>query len=311
MSDVTQKTVLITGATGFFGSHLARRMCKDISNRLVLLSRRGSSVDYHDVTSVNCLLNDLTAGVWQEAGVEKIDIIIHLAAFTPKTTADANRIEEIYRDNLIGTKALLDSLPSAPERIIFASTIDVYAPPPEGNILDENSPLGPIGLYGASKLFCEQLIRVYTQVCHSTCAILRYGHIYGPGEEAYEKLIPQGIRRLLRGESPVLYGDGSAKRDLLYIDDAVEATMRAVFSSENLDPLNVVSGVAHSIQHITEILMSVTGFNGDIVYLRDRPKGTSLSFNNSKMREALGKWHYVELEEGLRREAEYNRAMVQ
>jgi nucleoside-diphosphate-sugar epimerase len=175
--------------------------------------------------------------------------------------------------------------------------------------LTEASPLGPTTLYGGSKLFCEQLVRAYGRTSGCRTALLRYGHIFGPGEEAYGKLIPSTIRRLFTAESPTLDGDGSAERDLLYVDDAVEATLRAAVAHQReIGPLNVVRGASMPIRDVVNILVRLTGFPGPVMFRTDRPAGASLRFDNRLMRDTLGTWPLVSLEEGLRREVDHAKA---
>ena len=179
-----------------------------------------------------------------------------------------------------------------------------------GGAIDEASPVGPASLYGASKLFCEEMVRAWANRVEAPFAILRYGHIFGPGEEAYAKLIPQVIRRLLRGEAPVVWGDGTTTRDFLYVHDAVEATLRAVDHPASLEPINVVRGAAVSIGETVELLAQLTSFAGEVRYLLDKPSGISLRFDSTRMLSCLGTWPLVSLEEGLRREIPHMTALV-
>jgi UDP-glucose 4-epimerase len=303
------RTLLVTGATGFLGTHLVRRLCRERSLQVVALGR-GGAPDAPGTSFVRCALEDLEPATWREAGVGPFDVVFHLAAFTPKHAGE-NQLEEVHRSNLRGTSALLGSLARAPRRVVFASTLDVYALAGPDGVLDEGSPTRPADLYGASKLFGEQLVREYAAAEGCEHAILRYGHLFGPGEERYRKLIPTVIRGLLREEAPTLVGDGTALRDLLYVEDAVEATVRASSADTGLlDPLNVVRGESVSVEHVVKLLASLTGFAGEPKRLPGNAPIHSFRFDASRMRAALGTWEMVSLEEGLRREVAHFRRLA-
>lgn len=276
--------------------------------KVVIVSRSGLEERKNEKV-INVPHEALSKEVWDEHGIGKIDIVIHLAAFTPKNHSQANDIEGIYQGNLCATRRLFDELPSPPEKIIFASTLDVYAPGDDERPINENSPLGPTGLYGASKLFCEQLTKTYASRFECPLAILRYGHIYGPGEGAYAKLIPHTIRTLLKNEAPVIFGDGSQLRDFLYVEDAVEATIRAAGLDESVT-LNIVSGISRPIRQFVEEMMEVAGFDGEIQYREEAAKGRSLQFDASELIKALGNRELTSFRDGVRREIEYFREMT-
>lgn len=298
------RTVLVTGATGFLGRRLLARLRAITDVRRVALTRSEPPANDDNVTWIRTSLEEIDAETWKRADLARIDTVFHLGAFTPKSADEVNRIDAIYRDNLIGLRALLESLPDGVKSFVFASTLDVYAPTAEGVSLDEESLTAPAGLYGASKLFGETLVRIEAKRRGFTCAVLRYGHLFGPGEEAYRKLIPQTIRQLRRGDLPTLHGDGGALRDFLYVDDAVEATVRAAALGDLTGPLNIVRGESRPIREIVEILVGLTGFDGGIKFLTDRDPGRSLRFDAGRMRAALGSWPLVSLEDGLREEAD-------
>lgn len=309
MNALEGKTVLLTGATGFIGSRLAERLERIAGIKLVLLCRSFTPPSVQGI-HVKQHLHLLTKQTWTDHGIDNIDIVFHLAAYTPKVPCEANTRGAIYQSNVAGTCSLLESLPNPPETIIFSSTLDLYKHPGDGTALIEESPVDPSTLYGASKLFCESYLRTFAFQNSCRYAILRYGHIYGPGEGAYRKLIPQVIRSLLKGEKPLIYGDGSVQRDLLYVDDAVEATLRAAVAEDTaIDPLNIVNGHSQSVREYVEILMRHTSFSGGAEYLSGKSGGHSLFFSNNGMLEILGHWDFVPIEEGLRREIEYFRRL--
>lgn len=305
------KTILVTGATGFIGRHLVRRLKTIPDVHIIIISRRSVREEHKGTTWIQCSLDQLSPATWRTAGIEYIDFVFHLGAFIPKSRDEANNTADIFKDNLVGTRFLLESLPSTPQKIIFASTVDVYAPLQDEMFISESSPLGPNGLYGASKLFCEQLTKVHAIQHKCSFSILRYGHIFGPGEEAYRKLIPYTIQRLLRGETPILFGDGSEERDLLYVSDAVDATVRAALSEvPELGPVNIVRGASRPVREIISILMRLLDYQGCISFKPAQAPNHSLRFDNRRMCELLGDWPLVTLEDGLKEEIEYMKELT-
>lgn len=310
MSPLAGKTILLTGGTGFIGRHLASRIEQIAGARLVLLSRHTESNTDQRVTRIARSLEQLERRTWLDHGINHVDIVFHLGAFAPKKAGEGDAMDAVFDANVAGTRALLDSLSNVPERIIFASTVDVYGPLEDGDSLTESSPLAPSTLYGASKLFGEHMIRVFARQSGCGYAVLRYGHLYGPGEGAYAKFIPQVIKTMLGNQSPTLYGDGSARRDFMFVGDAVEATLRAANSPRReIDAVNVVSGQSRSIRELAGILSRLVGFPGDIKYLPERPGGASLDFENARMLDVLGQWEFCPLEEGLQQEIDYFRSL--
>lgn len=310
MRSLENKTVLVTGASGFIGSHLADSLSKINGIRLLLLSRQSRTSDLPHVQWLQETLGGLSKEYWQQHGISCIDVVFHLGAFTPKTSSEANDVERVFVDNLTGTRTLLEGLPPGVERIVFSSTLDVYAPTIEGEVLTEASRVEPPGLYGVSKLFCERLVAVWAAQHNCQYAILRYGHIFGPGEEAYGKLIPLTIRQLLTGNAPSVYGAGRAERDFLYVADAVEATIRAAKADGSIGPVNIVRGKSYPIRDIVKMLIEKSGAMVGINFLTDKPDGHSLRFDNTRMSGELGEWPLVSLTDGLAEEVKAFRRLI-
>jgi len=304
--NLSGKTVLVTGASGFVGKHVVRQLRDHSEAKVVALSRQSEpDVRGENVKQVVCSFNDLSPDIWEKKGIEEIDAVIHLGGFAPRCGQDANRIDEVYRDNLLGTKTLFESLPPTVKRIVFSSTLDVYDYS-STHAIDENSPIRPETLYAASKYFCELLVKSFALARDWKYSILRMGHLYGPGEGRYMKLIPQTIRMLLRGEAPMIFGPGTDERDYLYVEDAVEFVIRAATSEiKHLGPLNIVRGRSFSVQEIVETLMRLTYFEEPPHHAEAASDSRSLRFDNSNMLKLLGDATFVELEEGLRREIAY------
>lgn len=304
MNKLEGKVILVTGANGFIGAHLVSRLIKIAGVRLLLLSRQNKQSTQQNVVWLQEELQRLTPEYWRLHDIGHIDYIFHLGAFIPKIASEANLIERVVDDNISGTRALLQSLPGTPKRLIFSSTVDVYAEPKDGEVLTEGSPVKPSALYGSSKIFCEHLISAWSKERCCDYAILRYGHIYGPGEEEYRKLIPVAIRSLLANQAPIIYGDGSTLRDYLYVGDAVEATLRAGLVEGCVGPVNIVRGESVSLKEIVQLLIRLVGNKNETEFLQDKPNGNSLRFDNDLMSKLLGNWSMTSLEEGLATEVD-------
>jgi UDP-glucose 4-epimerase len=304
------KTMVVTGARGFIGAATVRRLAAMPDTTVVALARsRDAALDLN-VHWIESRLEDLRPVHWTPFRSAPIDAVIHLAAFTPKSAATRDCAHEIIAANVVGTQALLASLPQPPRRFIFCSTLDVYARQAFEHAVDERSPVGPAGLYGASKLFGEMLAESYARSNCTEHLTLRLGHIYGPGEERYAKLVPATIRRVLSGQPPRIAGDGSEKRDLLYIDDVVEALARAgTVPLGDTRTINVARGESHSIRDVVDTIATLADYQGPPESLPPSADAYSTLFDTSLMKRVLGTWTFVPLAEGLKREiAEFKNA---
>ena len=252
---------------------------------------------------IECSLEDLGPSHWSSAGWTTFDAVIHLAAFTPKSGATRDNAPEIIAANIVGLQNLLTSFISPPGRFVFCSTLDVYSRPAFEHTVNERSPVGPAGLYGLSKLLGEGLVEANSRSSGAECLTLRLGHIFGPGEDRYAKLVPETIRRVLAHQPPRIAGDGGEQRDLLYVDDAVEAIVRSCTAALNgTRVINVARGVSHSILEIVKTIAALAGYSGAPEQLPRPADAYSTLFDTSLMKRVLGEWPLVSLADGLRRE---------
>ena len=298
------KTFLVSGARGFIGAALVRRLAGMPETHVVALARsRPDGPGNHNVHWVESSLENLGSSHWRSGGWTTFDAVIHLAAFTPKSAATRDSAQEIIAANIIGLQALLTSFPSPPGRFIFCSTLDVYSRSAFDHVVNERSPVGPAGLYGLSKLLGEGLVEAYSRSTGTECVTLRLGHIYGPGEERYAKLVPETIRRVLANQPPRIVGDGSEQRDLLYIDDATEALARSCTAALNgTRIINIARGESHSILEVVETIATAAGYRGAPERLPRPADSYSTLFDTSLMKRVLGDWFFVPLTEGLKRQ---------
>jgi len=233
--------------------------------------------------------------------VENAEILVHAGAFTPKSHSNRNDILGC-NGNITFTQNLLNLEWRNLKKIIYLSTIDVY-----GNyqgVISEESPTAPTSLYGLSKLYCEKLVSEYSLTESIDCQILRVGHVYGPGEEKYQKVIPSAISSIIKHNYVEMWGDGSQLRSFIYVQDVADAIIQAVRSSESAEIINIVSANAISIKYLLERLIQIGGNNTQIVAREaSSPSGNSV-FDNSKLRHYLLS-EELDLDDGLSVEFNY------
>ncbi|MBE6506811.1 MAG: NAD(P)-dependent oxidoreductase [Methanocorpusculum parvum] len=270
--------ILITGATGFIGQNFLRFISENQlvnTEDIILLSSK-------QIEPYTCIPHNnytFTKEAFINAGISKIDVVLHMGAFTPKSGSEANDIIRTA-ENITNTIHLLNNLPSIPKKIINISTLDVYGT--ESIITEETIP-NPVSLYGFSKLYCEQVVQQHALQNGIECHTLRLGHIYGPGEEDYQKLIPVTVRKILRNEEPVIFTDGLELRSFIYITDCCRAIWKSFNLNEDVGPINIVSNTPASVKTIVETLISISGKCLDVQILNKNMPVRNLVFNADKM----------------------------
>ena len=251
--------ILITGGTGFQGSHLIEALITDGHTVRVLNSP--SSESHKNLTEVACRSDiDLVWGSVQERNlvfttIQDIDLVIHLAA---EINVDKSLLDPtlFIETNVIGTLNVLDAVRKAGIRMIHASTCEVYGGA-EYKPMDENHPLNPRSPYAASKTGGDHLCYAYAKSFGVNVTIVRPFNIYGPRQKTgkFGAVIPIFADKILSGEAPTIFGTGKQTRDYLFISDLVDAYMLMVETpTEPGEVINFGSGVETSIGYLASAL---------------------------------------------------------
>lgn len=285
------RRVLVTGASGFVGGHLAKHL--EASGAWVLgMSRREDGVDIVDKNSLESFFQ------------KKPSIVFHLAgeALVEKGQEDPY---ETFRTNFMGTLNILElSRVYQIPRIIVASTAHVYGEgkPP----FSEDDPPRPSRPYETSKTATDLLAQSYADSFHLPVVIPRFVNIYGPGDTNFTRLIPRTLQYVLRKKSVPIWG-GSAKREYLYIDDAVEAyLMLATLSDVKLERnriFNFGAGKPVAVRDIIKTIGKLVGEEIEIVRAKEDREGEipDQYVSRKKASRVLGWKPKITLNEGLRR----------
>jgi len=221
--------MLVTGGAGFIGSHLVDRLVDEgYKVRVVdnLSSGRTENLRRHtDSNAIELLIGDLKDPQTALRSVENVDMVFHFAA-NPEVRVSSIDPETHFNENIVATFNLLEAMRKRNVReIVFASSSSVYGEPDEIPV-DENAPIKPVSVYGASKASCETLIHAYSKLYKIKAVLLRYANVVGP--RLRHGVIWDLINKLIKNPRELeILGDGRQIRSYIYIDDAVEATMIA------------------------------------------------------------------------------------
>lgn len=225
--------ILITGGAGFIGSHLAQKLAQ-LEYEVTILDNLDP---YYDVEikkknielvlrNKNCnFVNGdiLDKDQLEDVVKDEVEFIYHEAA-QPGVRASVDNPLKPNEVNVKGTLNVLDAARRADvKRVINASSSSVYGKV-EYLPFDEKHPTQPLAPYGVSKLVAEHYCRVYNELYGIPTVSLRYFTVYGPRMRP-DLAIPIFARALIKGESPMIFGNGEQTRDLTYIDDIVSANL--------------------------------------------------------------------------------------
>jgi UDP-glucose 4-epimerase len=288
--------VLVTGGSGFIGSHVVDKLA-EAGHDPVIYDLRESP--HHDRGSVDTVIGDLFDGERLESAMEDCDAVVHLAAY-----ADVGIVAEQPVDaeacNARGTLAVLEAARATGTRVVYGSTIWVYGSSGEG-LIDEEAPLGlPDHLYTASKLAGEMYCSSYAELYDVPCTILRFGIPYGPRARP-AAVIPIFVSKALNGEPLTIAGDGLQTRRFVYVEDLAEGVVGAVECGAPNRVYNLAGDETVTIRELADVVSELVE-DTEIVHTPGRSGdfgGAVIS--NERAAEELGWRASTPLREGVRR----------
>jgi UDP-glucose 4-epimerase len=300
---------LITGIAGFIGSHLAHALVargesvRGLDNfstgRLRNLNGLGDKLDLHDV--------DLRDGDAVSRVCEGVDVILHQGALpsVPRSVKDPRASHE---SNIDGTFNLLEGARAAGvKRVIYAASSSAYGNQPGFPRVETMTPQ-PIAPYPVQKLAGELYMQSYWRVYGIETVCLRYFNIFGPRQvpdSPYSGVMAKFILQMMRGEQPVIFGDGEQGRDFTYVENAVQANLLAAAAPAAAVAgrvFNIACGERHTLNETYRVIAGLLHYGKPPVYGPARTGDVRDSLADvSAAREAFGYTPIVGFEEGLRR----------
>jgi UDP-glucose 4-epimerase len=302
--------ILVTGGAGFIGSNLVDRMLVE-----------GHEVDVVDDFSTGSLANladarksggraltihhlDITApGVVELMARRRPQLVFHLAAQADVRVSVARPAHDATV-NIIGSLQILEGARQAEcERVVFAASGGtLYGDPaPEELPVRESHPQQPLSPYGVSKKSVIDYLVAYRQLHALEFAALALGNVYGPRQDPHGEagVVAIFAERILRGEAVTVFGDGEQTRDFVYVDDVVDAFVRAATRGGGL-VCNIGSGTETSVNHLLATMAGVAGVEVKSVQAPLRPGEllrSSLDVERAAMQ--LGWRSWTDLSDGV------------
>jgi UDP-glucose 4-epimerase len=306
---------LITGIAGFIGSTIARELLQ--RGEQVRGLDNLSTGKWENISEIAGEIDFRRADLLDTAAVnpacDDVDYVFHEAALpsVPKSVLDPI---SSHNANINGTLNLLMAARAAGvKRVVYASSSSLYGDTPKLPKHEAMKP-DPISPYAVQKLAGELYMISFTRVYGLETVSLRYFNVFGPRQDPtspYSGVLSVFSSRMLAGESPVIYGDGEQSRDFTYIDNVVEANLRACHApAESVSgrAFNIACGCAVTLNQTYALMKKFTGFNGPAIYAEARTGDIKHSLADiSEAKRAFGYDPKVSFEEGLGRTVEWYR----
>jgi len=305
------KHVVITGGAGFIGSNIARKLYAE--NKVTILDDLStghieniqSMLDEEKIDFVKGSITDLS--LVQDV-FSDTDIVFHEAAIpsVPRSVDDPIRSNNA---NINGTlNVLVAARDNNVQKVVYASSSSVYGDSPSLPKHEEMTP-NPLSPYAVNKLAAEYYCQVFTGVYGLKTVALRYFNVFGPYQDpagAYAAVIPKFIDLISQGKSPIIYGDGSQSRDFTFIDNVVQANIKAAENPDISGVFNAACGTKITVNDLAKELMNIIGREVDIIYKPPRTGDILHSLaDSSKAKNSFGYEPTVSINDGLKETVEW------
>jgi UDP-glucose 4-epimerase len=299
-----QSTVLVTGGLGYIGSHVVPELLSR-GWRVRILDNyyrcdRAVAASLAALEGVEVIEGDVRYANTVDIAMTGVEAVVHLAAVCiNKSISDPTESLDV---NLLGTQNVYDAAARASvQRIVYASSASIYGNPTSLPMREDDKP-APITPYCTAKLAGEHLLSFYSQRTKMSWLALRFFNVYGPGQPTdayYTSVILTFLRRLAKGDAPVIDGRGEQSMDFVHVTDVARSVGMALDSTATGEALNVGTGHQTTVKQLAEHLIKAVGSDVAPVFKPREVLVTQREASTERIREVLGWEATIGLEEGL------------
>jgi len=302
---------LITGGAGFIGSNIVKTLVNNGEDVRVLDNLSTGTLENIKpfLKQIEFIEGDITNLEIARKSVSKIDFVLHHAAI-PSVQRSIDEPIITNNSNILGTlNMLIASRDARIKRFIYAASSSAYGDSPM-KPKNESMETDPKSIYATQKLTGEQYCRNFYTLYGLETICLRYFNVFGPNQDpksVYSAVIPLFIRKMLNNESPIIYGDGYTSRDFTFVDNNVDANLRACTASRecNGEVMNIACGYEISLNQLVQKINQALGTNIKPVYKDERKGDIKHSLADiSKAKKLLQYKPIISFEDGLNRTIE-------
>jgi len=300
--------ILITGGSGFIGSHIAEHFQSSAEEIRVLDNYRTGYAKNLAGLSVKMLEGSITDRELVRRAVKGVDVIFHMAALV-SVPESMDRPAECVDINVLGLLNVLEEAAAAGVgKLVFASSAAVYGDNPTVPKCETMRP-EPRSPYAITKLDGEYYLEMFQRSGRLQTASIRFFNVFGPRQDpqgAYAAAVPIFLMKALKNEDITIFGDGGATRDFIYVKDIVGALVYAA-QNELHGVFNAGYGGQITINELAETIIGLTGSRSKIIDLPERAGDVRHSRASSEKLRAAGWLPQFSLTEGLDKTVEFFR----
>lgn len=299
-------SILVTGCFGMIGSRLCERLLEQKKRVIGIDILFGKKIKQHAFSDSidNKLFKYYKASILNRKKLEKIvekqriEKIVHLAAKAIIGMGE-EKPEEYFQVNVLGTLNMLELAKKAKaKQFVFSSSSNVYGLN-KTPFTEEQAIKNPVSIYAITKRAGELLCQTYSKNYGINTTVLRLSTVYG-GAGRKDIVVHKFVNKTLKGKKITIYGNGNTKRDYLYVEDAVNAFIRALAKPFKFEIFNIGSGKAISINKLVQLIEKKTGKKAIINKKKRKKSDLAITLSDiSKAKKMLDWKPEIGIEKGI------------